>query len=66
MKRAFACLALELLVDSRPFEWCPGRELNPHTPFGITDFKSVASADFATRASEHGLGKPTAVKTVSP
>jgi hypothetical protein len=30
--------------------WCPGRELNPHSPCGKTDFKSVASADFATRA----------------
>ncbi len=30
--------------------WCPGRELNPHTRCRITDFKSVASASFATRA----------------
>ena len=30
--------------------WCPGRDLNPHFPFEKTDFKSVASADFATRA----------------
>ena len=30
--------------------WCPGRDLNPHSPCGETDFKSVASADFATRA----------------
>jgi hypothetical protein len=30
--------------------WCPGWELNPHSPCGKTDFKSVASADFATRA----------------
>ena len=26
--------------------WCPGRDLNPHSPYGKTDFKSVASADF--------------------
>jgi hypothetical protein len=32
------------------FVWCPGWELNPHSPCGKTDFKSVASADFATRA----------------
>ncbi len=31
--------------------WCPGRDLNPHDPFESTDFKSVASADFATRAT---------------
>ena len=30
--------------------WCPGRESNPHAPFGTSDFKSAASADFATRA----------------
>ncbi len=32
--------------------WCPGRDLNPHFPFEKTDFKSVASADFATRAKQ--------------
>jgi hypothetical protein len=31
--------------------WCPGRESNPHVPFGTRDFKSRASANFATRAS---------------
>src|SRR5207302_1580143 len=30
--------------------WCPGRDLNPHSRCRKTDFKSVASADFATRA----------------
>src|SRR5262245_26482116 len=30
--------------------WCPGRDLNPHSPCGEKDFKSFASADFATRA----------------
>src|SRR6266550_1262035 len=34
-----------------PIFWCPGRELNPHSPCGEKDFKSFASADFATRAS---------------
>ena len=34
----------------RCYLWCPGRDLNPHFPFEKTDFKSVASADFATRA----------------
>jgi hypothetical protein len=33
-----------------PGYWCPGRELNPHSPCGEKDFKSFASADFATRA----------------
>jgi hypothetical protein len=30
--------------------WCPGRDLNPHFPCEKKDFKSFASADFATRA----------------
>ena len=34
-------------------DWCPGWDLNPHSPCGKTDFKSVASADFATRALPH-------------
>ena len=42
------------------FSWCPGRDLNPHSPYGETDFKSVASAGFATRAllphCIHGYG----------
>jgi hypothetical protein len=31
--------------------WCPGRDLNPHFPCEKKDFKSFASADFATRAA---------------
>lgn len=31
-------------------KWCPGWDLNPHTRCRIRDFKSLASADFATRA----------------
>ena len=30
--------------------WCPGSELNRYVPFGTRDFKSRASASFATRA----------------
>jgi hypothetical protein len=30
--------------------WCPGRDLNPHSRCRKKDFKSFASADFATRA----------------
>src|SRR5579883_1251422 len=30
--------------------WCPGRDSNPHSRCRETDFKSVASAGFATRA----------------
>ena len=30
--------------------WCPGPELNRYVPFGTRDFKSRASASFATRA----------------
>jgi hypothetical protein len=32
--------------------WCPGRDLNPHSACAKKDFKSFASADFATRAGE--------------
>jgi hypothetical protein len=35
-----------------PPKWCPGRDLNPHSPCGEKDFKSFASASFATRAGE--------------
>ncbi len=34
----------------RVYTWCPGWELNPHSPYGEKDFKSFASASFATRA----------------
>src|SRR6476660_1975856 len=36
-------------------EWCPGWDLNPHTRCRIRDFKSLASADFATRAQSYYL-----------
>ena len=41
-------LRSQMKIDQR-FH-CPGRDLNPHVPFGTTDFKSVASAYSATRA----------------
>ncbi len=31
-------------------KWCPGRDLNPHSACAKKDFKSFASANFATRA----------------
>jgi hypothetical protein len=31
-------------------DWCPGWDLNPHSRCRKKDFKSFASADFATRA----------------
>ena len=39
-------------TESRDFpkEWCRGRESNPHDPCGPQDFKSCASASFATPA----------------
>ena len=46
-------------ADRRPADaWClepdaclvPGEGIEPHAPFGTSDFKSAASADFATRA----------------
>ena len=36
-------------VTGRDKSWCPGRDLNPHDQRS-TDFKSVASTNFATRA----------------
>src|ERR1700677_4813682 len=42
--RSFKLLTLNSIF------WCPGRELNPHSRCRKADFKSVASADFATRA----------------
>ncbi len=38
------------VLDLGPAIWCPGWDLNPHSPCGEKDFKSFASADFATRA----------------
>jgi hypothetical protein len=35
--------------------WCPGPELNRYVPFGTRDFKSRASASFATRAGGHNI-----------
>src|SRR5205823_7596845 len=32
--------------------WCPGPESNRYVPFGTRDFKSRASASFATRAGQ--------------
>jgi hypothetical protein len=41
----------KLLEITRVLEhWCPGTESNRHAPFGARDFKSRASASFATRA----------------
>ncbi len=37
-------------------KWCPGRDLNPHFPCEKKDFKSFASADFATRACSNHRG----------
>ena len=34
------------------FKWCPGTESNRHDSFESRDFKSRASASFATRASQ--------------
>jgi hypothetical protein len=46
----------KLLEIMRVLEhWCPGTESNRHAPFGARDFKSRASASFATRAGGCGL-----------
>jgi hypothetical protein len=43
--------------NARPtgLNWCRGRESNPHIPCGIQDFKSCASANFATPAQRNFL-----------
>ena len=41
---------VQIGTSIRPRSWCPGPELNRHAPFGARDFKSRASASFATRA----------------
>jgi hypothetical protein len=38
------------MTDKAGLKWCPGRESNPHVPLRTRDFKSRASANFATRA----------------
>ena len=38
------------LVTRTSSEWCPGPELNRYVSFETRDFKSRASASFATRA----------------
>lgn len=43
------------LMSHKSISWCPGWDLNPHSPCGKRDFKSLASADFATRAHENAV-----------
>ena len=50
----YRLVALELGIF-----WCPGWDLNPHSRFRKKDFKSFASADFATRALLHYSQTPT-------
>ncbi len=38
------------MIEWAELDWCPGPELNRYVPFGTRDFKSRASASFATRA----------------
>src|SRR5579872_5270947 len=38
------------MTRSARFKWCPGPELNRYVSFETRDFKSRASASFATRA----------------
>jgi|SoiMethySBSTD1v2_1073268.scaffolds.fasta_scaffold00133_1 hypothetical protein len=42
--------------DSRSESECRGWGSNPHAPFGAQDFKSCASASFATPASVISFG----------
>ena len=44
---------------------CPGRDSNPHAPCGTADFKSAASAGFATRAAPEVRACPRYPEVVS-
>ena len=50
-------------IKPKPVPEWPRRGSNPHTPFGIRDFKSRASASFATRPEGNRRG---CCKVVSP
>jgi hypothetical protein len=43
--------------------WCPGPELNRYVSFETRDFKSRASASFATRASGEVVEANISVRT---
>jgi hypothetical protein len=43
-------------IKPKPVPEWPRRGSNPHTPFGIRDFKSRASASFATRPEGNRRG----------
>ena len=45
-------------IKAKLIAWCPGLELNRYAPFGSRDFKSRASASFATRAGLKTLELP--------
>ena len=46
-------LCKQLIMDD--LLWCGRWDLNPHAPFGASDFKSDASADFATPAGDGSI-----------
>ena len=50
LERARSTVQSQYLHKAAARLWCPGRELNPHSRCREEDFKSSASADFATRA----------------
>jgi hypothetical protein len=50
LRRAWARAKILSATNDLSSDWCPGPELNRHAPFRARDFKSRASASFATRA----------------
>jgi hypothetical protein len=65
--KVFKCSVPEAVESYVPGDhgscWCPGRELNPHSRFQEEDFKSSASADFATRAKRNAAVAPADAST---
>ena len=47
-------------------DWCRGRESNPHTSCDVADFKSAASANFATLAVEESRAYDTPAVSAGP
>ena len=43
-------VSIRKMLNQLQKTWCPGWDLNPHSRCRKKDFKSFASADFATRA----------------
>src|SRR5262249_57695429 len=55
------CSIRNIFSDCEVVPWCPGPESNRYVPLGTQDFKSCASASFATRAERYNVINSTVV-----